>query len=508
MTEPEPRLEPPISPSADLQAANDRLLALREASRQSHTHATVVPPAPPALEDILTDLPGHLGWHSAAATTALRQRSDLCQRSDNHPESSIYADSNHHPDLHPHHHLKHDHDLSHDDSLLHHQNQPHDNSLSHHHNPHPHHDLNHDRHHHPASFAGMTSKTTSKTTLTQLPGLSGLSGLPGDGVIKLHPSLALAMLQAGQSAPGRLWLLLRSLDENGRGCLPLNEVRAMLTKKDSPTRLCGQRQLRALLQQGNGLFWQRDKTRVWLSSTVKVAAGLGVVRLSGRPIALPLTVLLEPIGLVRAHLYASFHSSRLGEAGQEAGPISRESLTAVSGVSRRTQHAYEQRAKVRVQRNIAVGAAIGAAGAVGATASASLNQKTATTEEAAWQHGRAMFVLTDSKGIQGKPGQRYLAWQLPNSYSGPHALMARGRQRHLNHQLVDLRHYGDAGNGSFGGFSAGCLAKVLLRRRYAANGAMAGRCLKRQTNTNIYWRGRRGCGMAVWFVLSSEEKKD
>jgi hypothetical protein len=69
-------------------------------------------------------------------------------------------------------------------------------------------------------------------------------------------------------------------------------VRARLTKGDSPTRLCDQRQLRALLQQGNGLFRQRDKTHVWLKSTVNVAAQLGVVRLTGRPIALPLAVLL------------------------------------------------------------------------------------------------------------------------------------------------------------------------------------------------------------------------
>ena len=298
-------------------------------------------------------------------------------------------------------------------------------------------------------------------------------------MIKLQPSLALAMLRSGQAATGRLWLLLRYLDENGRGWLELADIRARLTKKGSPTRLCGQRQLRALLQQGNGIFWQRDKTRVWLSSTAKVAAGLGVRRLSGNPIALPLAVLLEPIGLVRAHLYASFHSSRMGRSGQSAAPISRVSLTAVSGVSRRSQHAYERRAGVVVRPNIALGAP--------------LNRH--ATETVAWHHGRAAFVFTDRQGKQGKPGQQYLAWRLPNSYSGPHTRLGRGRQRQLNRQLVDLRHNGDAGNGR--------LAERWRRRRYTANGVLAARCQKQAPQAWVYWLGRDGRDAAFWYVLSS-----
>ncbi len=84
----------------------------------------------------------------------------------------------------------------------------------------------------------------------------------GEVVIKLQTSLALAMLRSGQTSSGQLWLLLRYLDDNGRGWLELADVRTRLMKKDSPTRLCGQRQLQSLVQQGNDLFWQRDKTRV------------------------------------------------------------------------------------------------------------------------------------------------------------------------------------------------------------------------------------------------------
>ena len=314
-----------------------------------------------------------------------------------------------------------------------------------------------------------------------------------EAVIPLQPSLALAMLRSGQTAAGRLWLLLRYLDENGRGWLELADVRDRLTKKDSPIRLCGPRQLRALLQQGNDLFWQRNKTRVWLCSIVKVAAGLGVGRLQGNAIALPLAILLEPIGLIRAHFYASFHSSRTSPSGKPA-PISRVSLTAVSGVCRRSQHAYERRAGVVVRPNIAMGDA--------------LSQHTA--QAAAWHHGRAAFVFTDKQGKQGKPGQQYLAWRLPNSYSGPHTRLGRGRQRQLNRQLVDLRHYGDVGNGYFGRacaepvavLSVGRLADVWQRRRYTTSGVLAARCLRRQPEAWVYWQGPAGRRASFWYMLS------
>ncbi|MDV7395567.1 hypothetical protein RZS08_29535, partial [Arthrospira platensis SPKY1] len=44
-------------------------------------------------------------------------------------------------------------------------------------------------------------------------------------VVKLHPSVALGMLRAGQAAAGRLWLLLRCLDTQGRGWVELETAR-------------------------------------------------------------------------------------------------------------------------------------------------------------------------------------------------------------------------------------------------------------------------------------------
>ncbi|MCZ7668743.1 MAG: hypothetical protein M5U34_16865 [Chloroflexi bacterium] len=64
------------------------------------------------------------------------------------------------------------------------------------------------------------------------------------------------------------------------------------------------------MHQGEGLFWQRDKERIWLRSAGKVAANLDVRQLNGRPVAVPVKHLLGSIGEARAYLYATFHAGR------------------------------------------------------------------------------------------------------------------------------------------------------------------------------------------------------
>ncbi len=213
--------------------------------------------------------------------------------------------------------------------------------------------------------------------------------------ISLPPSLALALLRQGRVAEGRLWLLLRWLDGDGRGWLERAAIFAACTDKTSPTYLCTPRYLRELLAAGDGLFWQQDSAtgkacpelaeRVWLRGQVKVAAGLGVRRAQGRNVEMPVAILFAPIGQVRAHLYASFHSGR----GETAAPISRETLRNLSGASPRAQQGYEQRARVQAQGCVAVGAAVTAV---------------SDPQEHAWQHGRAAFTITDHGGITAARG--------------------------------------------------------------------------------------------------------
>ena len=75
------------------------------------------------------------------------------------------------------------------------------------------------------------------------------------------------------------------------------------------------------------MFWQQDEAgkacpepaeRVWLCGQAKVAAALGLRHLRGKTVELPARLLFAPIGELRAHLYASFHSGRGAAAAPSA----------------------------------------------------------------------------------------------------------------------------------------------------------------------------------------------
>ncbi|WP_374689439.1 hypothetical protein, partial [Promineifilum sp.] len=106
----------------------------------------------------------------------------------------------------------------------------------------------------------------------------------------------------------------------------------------------------------------------------------------------------------------------------------------------------------------------------------------ADAHEMAWRRGRALFRLRDRAGRHGRPGAVYLAWQLPNEYTGPHATLPRGRQKRLNRALADLFHDGMTGNGE----------PQPTRRFYGTAKAAA---LARHERER-YWRGRGG---GVWY---------
>jgi hypothetical protein len=307
---------------------------------------------------------------------------------------------------------------------------------------------------------------------------------PKSPSVRLYPDLALAILKQRAAAPGRIWLLLQHLDTTGQGWLPIATARHHLTREDSPLRVCGWRQLRALLAQGEAIYWQQNNGRIWLRSTAKVAATLGLTRLTAHPIALPIPILLGPIGQLRAHLYATFHSGRTPHPNQPARPIARATLNRLSGVSRRTQRTYERRARVRPQTNLAISHAAG----------------TDQEQEIGWQHGRALFHFTDKKGKIGRPGATYLAWQLPNSYTGPRHLQpqpGRSRQKHINRELADLLTSGMTGN-----------SKPTLEKRFYDQAATAARSYNRTPGRDHYWRnGSQHSRVQLWHHLPAQEKR-
>lgn len=318
------------------------------------------------------------------------------------------------------------------------------------------------------SLARLTPTATEETAVSLvIEGANNTAPSLARVYVALHPTLALALLRQGQVPVGRLWLLLRWLDEDGRGWLARADIEAAFCDKGATTYLCTRRYLRQLLAAGTGLFWQQDTAgRVWLRGQTRVAADLGVTRLHGRTVQLPLTILFQSIGLVRAHFYASFHSSR----GATAAPISRATLRDLSGVSPRAQQEYDRRARVRIQGCMAVGAVLTAV---------------SDPQEHIWQHGRAAFTLVDTQGRQGKPGETYQARQLPNRYSGPHPIGSKPRR--LNARLLGLCPQGDAGNG-----------QAMRPRRYHADGAAAVRAWLRSSGQLwVYWPAR-GRGQMVW----------
>jgi len=314
--------------------------------------------------------------------------------------------------------------------------------------------------------------------------------------VKMYPDIALALLREQLVAPARLWLLLRFLDQGGRGWLEIEEARQKLTSKQAQLHVFGWRQMRKLLNSGEGLFWTKDDRRIWLRSPLKVAISLRLKRLHNRPVALPVSGLLQGIGLVRAHFYASFHSGRMSEkeAQAQSAPISRATLQAICKTSRRTLRQYEKRAGVQSRQNFAVGKPLAVA----------------DLQHQAWRRGRAVLPFTDRAGQLGRQGATYTAWQLPNSYRGPHKQRPKGRQKRMNRRLADLFMKGMTGNGK----QADHRPKTTEfgSKCFFANGFSAAAKYNRQPDRDQYWpnqsrkRGPGNSGYRLWHWLPARHK--
>lgn len=295
------------------------------------------------------------------------------------------------------------------------------------------------------------------------------------GVIA-HPTMVLAMLKQGLEAPGRVYFLLRVIDTDGRGWLEIQNIRRLLTQKESPWRICGWRRLRQLLKQGEGVFWQRDaKDRLWLKGTHKIAYTLDCDRLAGSPVLLPVSSLLGGIQAVRGAFYAAFHSGRASK------PISRQTLEEVTGVAERTQRVYDRVARVSCQSNLALG-----------------ERYTKERFEArAWNQGRAVFRFVDTRGLHGRPQADYIAWHIPNSYAGPYTRRSKANRRRVNRKLADLVKKGIPGT-----------SKEQVTQLFWSNGALAAKGYNRRPYLDAYWAAT---GLAprcqFWRVMPSIARK-
>lgn len=291
---------------------------------------------------------------------------------------------------------------------------------------------------------------------------------PEATTLPIDHGIAQAMLRGRQAAAGRLWLLLRHSDHDGRGWVARSEAQQRFAGPDAPQRLCERRQLDNLLRQGEGVFWQLRDGRIWLRSLARVAQTLGVARLSGRTVLLPAALLAGSLRQARAALYAAFHAGRP----QAGAPIARATLRDLSGVSPRAQRQYDRVVGVQRSANFAA-AGLATAG---------------TTAEFAYRCGGAAFVLTDWQGQRGAPGRRYLVRQLPNSYTAPFASRPNtSRRRAVNRRLRQgLAQHGAQGN-----------SRTRCARRYHDGG--------QTVRGGGYLRDYTGGRAAFWIALPGGE---
>lgn len=293
--------------------------------------------------------------------------------------------------------------------------------------------------------------------------------------IKTYPALLTAFLKNEVAACGRIYLLLKALDIKGGGCLSEELVRTKLTANHSPIRVCTWRRLRQIFAQGEELFWKRDgRGRIFLASSAKIAQGLDLERFEGLPVELPLAALMGPIKAVRAHFYASFHSGRPSK-----NPISRQTIRIITGVPERTQRGYDKLAKVTVRQNFAV----------------SKPDSEETRQAQAYRHGTSLFDLVDYRGIQGKTGESYLAWHLPNSYESPHRTCSKRSLRRINRKLVDLVNQGELGNG-----------KSEIERVFWPHGAGAVKGYNQSPENDAYWPLDKRRKKIPWCVVPAQDK--
>ena len=93
--------------------------------------------------------------------------------------------------------------------------------------------------------------------------------------VKAYPSILNALLKQEQAAAGRVWLLCRHLDSDGRGWIDVTDLRQALTKRKaeggrrkaeissfilhpSSFPIFGWRRLRQILGQGKGVFLESE----------------------------------------------------------------------------------------------------------------------------------------------------------------------------------------------------------------------------------------------------------
>lgn len=300
----------------------------------------------------------------------------------------------------------------------------------------------------------------------------------------IQPNIASELLRQNDTAAGRVWIMLRALDNannNGSGRVPVEVARSFLSDKDSEFYIGGKRQLRRLLAEGEGKYWVRTKKFIFLRAAYKVAYLLNVKVATGRPVLIPVTEIAKSIKHFKAHLHASFHSGRYAKNGRKKLIARVTVANEVNGIAPRTQQEYEQLVGLRSVANYAVDHNI---------------YDATKAQDFIWEH--QAFKFEDRQGKfdrkNGKRGVAYFAWQLPNSYGivQTHKQGNKSYRKRLNRQLKALRKQKGEGNEQ----------RSMKPKRFCPSGKVAAKAANRGASI-VYWPS--AVRKWIWHPFKKEE---
>jgi len=199
-------------------------------------------------------------------------------------------------------------------------------------------------------------------------------------LVKSYTNLNQGVLRRREVRAYRLWLLLRSLDSEGRGWVAYEEALEAFLKLG-----LSRRSFRDILRKGEGFWWTRVRGRIFYSGLGKVCLRLRV--LPGRPVRIPLPKKLSEF---RALLHASFFVKER--------TISRSSLQKLTGKSKTTLRRWEKLTGVKIQPNL------------GYSPKPLSKEKSSVSRCIGYdEKGQPFFEVS----LNGRP---HLAWQISNSY--------------------------------------------------------------------------------------------
>lgn len=305
----------------------------------------------------------------------------------------------------------------------------------------------------------VTPGVVSETIVRNAP--SGQQHETHDPAVLIPPQL-ISHVKNFQQADGKTgifasfrFLVLFKLDaDGGPGWLAMSDILARYATPDTPDFICSRDNLRKAIYAGEGVFWRLEKGkgngngngRLFLLAWHRIAQNLGAASFDRRFASLPRHLATGNIKKFRAAAYAAVLTPT-------NSPISKSRLVEMTGLSESSLYEYDailrQERVIEVQRNIAL-----TPDPVGGA--------TEDAQETAWRRANASpaghqrdtnaipahaYSLHDEMGVYGRPGGRYLAWQRPNSYQTA-GDVSRRRKQPRHQQCVDPDTIGNRGNGT------------------------------------------------------------